>query len=163
MDMVGMELTSKAKILVLFANAYDMQDERGRALTGCSVHYLFWGENGEPLMSRTEFNPSKPVGIQRSKCSMDVALREKLVVAPGIYEGTFKTVTGGDGKPVLKLVDVAFVSFVDFVPRENPGFACPGMLNPPEWQQQVSGIQQPAADKSAEPAEKAQPAAKAGK
>lgn len=162
MDMVGMELTSKAKILVLFANAYDMQDERGRALTGCSVHYLFWGENGEPLMSRTEFNPAKPVGIQRSKCSMDYALREKLVVAPGIYEGTFKTVTGGDGKPVLKLVDVAFVSFVDFLPRENPGFSCPGMLNPPEWQQQVSGIQQSAADKPAEP-EKAQSAAKAGK
>lgn len=162
--MDGMELTSKANILVFFANAYDMQDDRGRAMSGCTVHYFFWGENGEPLLANvTEFNVNKPVGIQRSKVSMDYELREKLVVAPGIYEGTFKTVTGGDGKPVLKLVDVAFKSFVDIVPRENPGFVCTGMLNPPEWQQKLSANAQPVDDKASAEPEKAQTAGKAGK
>ncbi|MCM1113836.1 MAG: hypothetical protein NC399_11345 [Muribaculum sp.] len=125
-----MELTNKAKIVVLFANAYDMQDDRGRSMTGCSVHYLFWGEDGEALISKSEFNPAKPVGYQRAKCSMDYDLREKLVVAPALYEGTFVTVTGGDGKPVLKLKDVAFISHLDFVPRIIPGFVVPGMVDP---------------------------------
>jgi hypothetical protein len=128
--MVGHELTSKAKILVLFANAYDMQDDRGRQMTGCSVHYLFWGENGEALWSQVEYDPSKPVGVQRAKCSMDSALRSKLAVAPALYEGTFVTTTGGDGKPVLKLRDVAYISHVDFVPRVISGFVVNGMIQP---------------------------------
>lgn len=134
-----MELTNKAKILVLFANAYDMQDDRGRSMTGCSVHYLFWGEHGEALLSQSEFNPAKPVGYQRAKCSMDYDLREKLVVAPALYEGTFITVTGGDGKPVLKLKDVAFISHVDFVPHVIPGFFAPGMVDP-SIQYEMAGI-----------------------
>lgn len=124
------DLTSKAKILVLFANAYDLQDERGRFVSGCSVHYLFWGENGEALATQVEFDQSKPVGIQRAKCSMDAVLRAKLVAAPAVYEGSFVTSVGGDGKPVLKLVDIAYISHVDMVPRTNPGFVVPGMIEP---------------------------------
>lgn len=147
--MEKVELTSKAKIVVLFANAYDMQDDRGRSMTGCSVHYFFWGENGEALWSQTEFNPAKPVGIQRAKCSMDFDLREKLVVAPGLYEGLFVTTTGGDGKPVLKLRDVAFVSHIDIVPRINPGFVCPGMVDA-SVQREMAGLA-PESEAAAEP------------
>lgn len=145
--MVKQELTSTAKILVLFANAYEMQDDRGRAMTGCSVHYLFWGENGEALLSQVEFNPAKPVGIQRAKCSMDFDLREKLVVAPGLYLGSFVTTTGGDGKPVLKLRDVSFISHVDITPRILPGFVVPGMVDPSE-QRELAGLEPEAEDDS---------------
>ena len=47
--MANFALTSKAKIMILFANQYDMKDDSGNKVTGCSVHYLFWGENGEVL------------------------------------------------------------------------------------------------------------------
>ena len=49
--MANRGLTSKAKIVILFANQYDMKDEDGNKLAGCSVHYMFWGENGEVLAS----------------------------------------------------------------------------------------------------------------
>ena len=36
--MANASLTSKAKIVILFANQYDMKDEDGNKLAGCSVH-----------------------------------------------------------------------------------------------------------------------------
>lgn len=126
MDIMN-ELTSKAKIVVWFANTYEMTNERGQAMSGCTVHYMFWGENGETLVSKSEFNPQKSVGVQRAKCSMDIDLREKLVVAPAIYEGTFVTTVGGDGKPVLKLVDVAYLAHLNITAKILPGYQCPGM------------------------------------
>lgn len=131
MDFNGSELASKAKILVLFANAYDMTDDRGRAMSGCSVHYLFWGEGGEQLLGQSEWDPSKPVGVQRAKCSMDKELRQKMPIAPAIYEGTFSMTVGGDGKPVLKLVDIAYVANVEMKEKVIPGLVIPGMVNNP--------------------------------
>lgn len=124
------ELTSEATILVLFANAYEMLDEQKRPLSGCSVHYLFWGEDGEALLPQSEWDPSKPVGYQRAKVSMDKELRVKMPIAPALYRGSFKQVVGGDGKPVLKLVDVAYLSNVEFSAKVNPGLMVPGMVQP---------------------------------
>lgn len=106
------EMTSKAKILVLFANAYDMTDDKGKRVCGCSVHYLFWGEDGEQLATVVDFDSEKPVGVQRAKCSAAKELRNKISAAPAIYEGTFTMSVGGDGKPTLKLIDVAYLSNV---------------------------------------------------
>lgn len=128
MDIQGMR--SKAKILILFANAYDMLDERKSQVTGCSVRYLFWGENGERLLEQSEWNPDKPVGIQPAKCSIDYDLRVKIPIAPALYEGDFEMTVGGDGKPVLRLRDVAFISNVDFKARVVPGLVVPGMVTP---------------------------------
>ena len=122
------EMTSKATIMVLFANAYEMTNEKGQAMSGCTVHYLFWGQYGEKLMGTAEFNPQKSVGVQRAKCSVDIALRENVVVAPALYEGTFVMAVGGDGKPVLKLVDLAFLSHVDIKAKIIRGFQCPGQI-----------------------------------
>ena len=118
----------KTKILVLFANAYDMLDEDKNKLVGCSVHYLFWGENGERLLEQSEWNPDEPVGIQRAKCSLDASARVKIPIAPAIYEGTFKMVVGGDGKPVMKLQDVAYVCNVRMTEHVVPGLVVPGMV-----------------------------------
>mgnify|MGYP000039829951 CR=1 FL=1 len=57
--MANVTLTSKAKIVILFANQYDMKDEAGDKLAGCSVHYMFWGENGEVLASEAEFEAGR--------------------------------------------------------------------------------------------------------
>ncbi len=121
----------KAKILVLFANKYDMLDEDKRPLTGCSVHYLFWGENGERLLEESQWDPNKPVGVQRAKCSLDQSVRTKIPMAPAIYEGTFKMTVGGDGKPVMRLQDVAFYSNVRMQEHIVNGLVIPGMVEHP--------------------------------
>lgn len=127
---MDISLTNKAKILILFANAYNMLDEQKRPLSGCTVHYLFWGENGEKLLAQSEWNPANPVGIQRAKCSIDESFRVKIPIAPALYEGTFDMTVGGDGKPVIKLRDVAFISNVEFKAKQVPGLVVPGMVEP---------------------------------
>lgn len=120
-------MTSKSNILILFANSYDMLNEKQQQMTGCSIHYLFYGEAGETLLEQSEWDVSKPVGIQRAKCSADSSVRAKISIAPAIYEGTFEMRVGGDGKPVLRLVDVAYICNVDFKPRFVPGLVVTGM------------------------------------
>lgn len=141
MDISG--ITTKAKILVLFANTYNMLDEQKQPLQGCSVHYLFWGESGEKLLEETEWDVSKPVGVQRSKASLDMSLRVKIPVAPALYEGTFELATGGDGKPVLRLRDVAFLDLVRINQHHLPGFSVPGMIVSQEPEPVTSNVVTP--------------------
>lgn len=108
-----MEMTSKAKILVLFANAYDMKDEAGKQVSGTTVHYLFWGENGEQFAPQVSANTSAPVGYQRAKCSLPFNSRNDIPYAPAVYEGDFVMSVGSDGKPVLKLSAVKFLSKIE--------------------------------------------------
>lgn len=126
------EISTKAKILLLFANAYEMTDDNGRYMSGCTVHYLFWGEYGERMATQSVWDLSKPVGLQRAKCSLDKSLREKIPVAPAIYEGDFYMAVGGDGKPVMKLRDVAYVCNVECKEKVIPGMQIPGMVVPAE-------------------------------
>lgn len=132
--MEQMELTTRARILLLYANTYDMLDEKQQQKTGCSVHYLFYGDSGEQIATQSEYDTSRPVGYQRAKCSIEMALRSKIPYAPAIYDGEFVMSVGSDGKPVLKLRDVAFVSMADIVPRVNPGVVVPGMVVPCPYQ-----------------------------
>jgi hypothetical protein len=120
-------MTSKTNILVLFANQYDMLNEKQQQMTGCTVNYLFYGESGEALTEQSEYDTSKSVGIQRAKCSADASIRAKIPIAPAIYEGTFEMRVGGDGKSVLRLVDVAYICNVDFKPHFIPGLVVSGM------------------------------------
>lgn len=124
------EISTKAKILILFANTYNMVSENGNALSGCSVHYLFWGEDGEKLLEESQWDVSQPVGVQRSKASIDASLRVKIPIAPALYEGTFVLATGGDGKPVLRLQDVAFICPVRIKENYIEGLIVPGMVSP---------------------------------
>lgn len=123
-------ITSRAKIVIFFANTYDMLNERQEQMKGCTVHYMFWGEDGERLVEQSEWDISKPVGIQRAKCSIDYDLRVKIPIAPALYEGDFMMAVGGDGKPVLKLLDVAYVSNISIQPKVIPGIMVPGMVTP---------------------------------
>lgn len=124
--MVDMGL--RAKILVLFVNAYDMKGESGDQVSGCSCHYLFWGEHGETMIPQSEPDFDKSVGQQRAKVNLPYAMREKLQVVPAIYEGAFTMTTGSDGKPVMKLQDVSYLCDVSMVEKVVPGIIVPGMV-----------------------------------
>lgn len=125
-----MEFTNKAKILVLFANAYDIKDDDNKVIQGTSVHYLFWGEAGEQMKGRSEWDALKPVGVQRAKCSLSFDARKKIPIAPAVYEGSFEMSVGSDGKPVLKLTDVAYVCDVEMKEKYISGLEVPGMVPP---------------------------------
>lgn len=108
------ELSNKMRILVTFANVYDMPAEVGRdAMKGCTVHYFFLGENGEQFKPVPTIDPAMPIGYQRSKVSLDYTMRGKIKAAPAVYDGEFTMTVGGDGKPTLKLVDLEFVQNLD--------------------------------------------------
>jgi hypothetical protein len=123
-----MEFTNKADILIFYANAMDSKTADGSEIHGCSVHYFFWGENGTALVGQSEPDVTKPVGLQRGKSWVDYSLREKIRIAPAIYEGTFAMSVGSDGKAVLKLVDVAYKSNVKMEAYTVDGLHVPGMV-----------------------------------
>lgn len=105
------EISNKMIILLTYAAVYDMPAEPGRdAMKGCTVNYFFLGETGRAFAPVHERSVDKPVGFQRNKVSMDYSIKAKIPCAPGIYEGTFGMTTGGDGKPILKLMDVDFIA-----------------------------------------------------
>lgn len=108
------EISNKMRILVTFANTYDMPAENGRdAMKGCTVHYFFLGENGEAFRPQISSDPSLPIGYQRSKVSLDYTKRGKIDVVPGVYDGEFTMSVGSDGKPTLKLIDLSYVRSLD--------------------------------------------------
>ncbi len=101
----------KSKILVTYAGDYELKSDDGRDVKGCIVQYFFFGQNGELLQAQNELNG--PVGYQRAKCSCDISLRNKIKVAPAIYEAEFSMNVGADGKPILKISDLEYVGNVD--------------------------------------------------
>lgn len=121
-------LSSKADIMIFYANAFDSRGEDGSAINGCTVHYMFWGENGTALVGQSEPDVKKPVGMQRGKSWVDYHIRNKIRIAPAIYEGTFKMDVDSKGKPTLKLVDVAYKSNVRMQAYKLDGLVVPGML-----------------------------------
>lgn len=89
------------KILVTFANSYDIDGTRGMTL-----NYFFWGEDGEAMTSKV--TPVKdPAGVQRAKCAMPYETREKISFVPGIYEAKMGFRVGSDGKPVMTIEDIS--------------------------------------------------------
>lgn len=121
-------LVSKTDILIFYANAFDSRGEDGSAINGCTVHYMFWGENGTALVGQSEPDVKKPIGMQRGKSWVDYGIRNKIRIAPAIYEGTFRMDVDSKGKPVLKLVDVAYKSNVRMQAYRINGLVIPGML-----------------------------------
>lgn len=93
----------KQKILVTFANLYDVEGVKGMTL-----NYFFFGDHGEFLAPVADYSGG-PVGYQRAKCSMNCEAREKITFVPGIYNATFSMSVGSDGKPVMKVADLEFL------------------------------------------------------
>lgn len=98
----------KTRILVTYMSSYDMKTEQGDRRQGCSVQYLFYGENGEELESKPVTN-GEPAGWRTAKDSIDINCASKFVFVPGIYDAEFKLRVGSDGKPVNRLTDVLYI------------------------------------------------------
>lgn len=107
-------MENKAIILVMSIAPYDILSEKtNERVSGCTVQYYFIGEHGETLKSMEDLTGGM-VGYQRAKISLPLEKREKMCVAPALYEGTFGMKVGSDGKPVMTLNDAEFIAPVDF-------------------------------------------------
>jgi hypothetical protein len=100
------------RILLMYANEYDMKTDNGDLVKGCTINYFFSGQNCEML--KTQYASGGSIGYQRAKCSLDYEKREKIYAVPGIYDAQFMLTVGSDGKPVLKAVDLDYVGEVKF-------------------------------------------------
>ena len=103
---------NKQRILLMFANEYDMRTEDGRNMKGCILNYYFSGENCESLKLCTGTTGS--IGYQRAKCSVDYDMRDKITAAPAYYDAEFSMKVGSDGKPVLVVENLEFVADAAF-------------------------------------------------
>ena len=99
------------KIMVTYVSEYNMKNEDGQQVDGCTVNYFFFGENGEMLKGMT--NEKGAIGFQRAKCSIDISQRAQFPKVPGIYDASFIMAVGSDGKPVLKLSTIDFIGDVE--------------------------------------------------
>lgn len=96
------------KVLLMYSGLIDIPARDGHdALSGVSVEYYFFGENGELLQPKISADGTS--GTRRGKVFMDPEMARKVSYIPGIYNGTFEMSVGSDGKPVLKMVDADFV------------------------------------------------------
>ena len=104
---------NKMKILVTYAGIWKMDN----GSSGMTLNYFMYGENGEQMISRVDVTGGT-IGQQRAKCSLDPAMRQKVTFVPGIYNATMGMKIGSDGKPVLVVEDIDFVSRVAIVPDQ---------------------------------------------
>lgn len=101
---------NKARILLMYAGKYDVDGN-----SGLTLNYYFFGEAGELLKPVNDMSGG-PVGFQRAKCSVDTSLRNKVTFCPAIYDAEFVMSVGSDGKPVLKVCDLEYVTGIEFLP-----------------------------------------------
>lgn len=101
-------LLNNMNVVVMFANPYRMDDEKGEVREGLTLEYYVYGQNGEALKPVADAG-SGTLGIRRAKCSLGIEMKEKLMYVPGIYDAKFEMTVGSDGKPVLKVADIDFV------------------------------------------------------
>ena len=98
----------KQRCVIFYAMPYEIVDEgTGKTNEGISCTYLPTTEL-VPII-----NDNGSMGIATVKQSLSADWIDKLVQIPGIYDIDFKMESVG-GKPMLKPVDIAFVSGVKF-------------------------------------------------
>lgn len=94
----------KQKVIVNFANAYKMTDEKtGRNVEGITIQYIMSSD----LISRRDEDGI--MGIKVNKGSLPLEKLPNLPKAPAVYEATFALKTNSSGKPELVLTDVKYV------------------------------------------------------
>lgn len=94
----------KKKIILFYAKPYCVTDEKtGEVNEGISVSY-YGTDCFDPVSC------DGAVGRRASKASLSLELREKIPVAPAIYEGIFEFEVDSKGKEFVKLQDLNFLS-----------------------------------------------------
>jgi len=102
-------MESKSRILVNFVNEYEIEN----GAKGVSVQYMFLNKS-DSLDVSTNLTGSS--GSRCAKVSLPYDSRSEFSKVPAIYDGDFTMSIGADGKPVLKLVGVKYVSDVTIKP-----------------------------------------------
>lgn len=116
----GSSIMNEQRILLMFCNAYDIPAQNGQSgAKGCTLNYYFVGQNCDQLKKMEDRYNS--IGYQRAKCSIDFDKRAMIPAAPAVYDAQFEMSVGSDGKPVLKVVDLKYVSDVEFTMKQPAG------------------------------------------
>lgn len=101
----------RQQIIILYAAQYSMVDERtGEINQGVTCNYYF----NTNLSVEDNVNGSK--GTRPAKGTLDFLLMGKIKKAPALYDAEFSMTIGSDMKPVLKIVDLDFLSEVSILP-----------------------------------------------
>ncbi len=144
-------METRAQIVLLYASQYEITDEStGEIKRGVTCNYYF----RDYFSAKNNDNGSK--GMRPAKGSIDFLLMKKIKAAPALYDAQFEMSIGSDGKPVLKVVDLDYVSdvYISAVSEKAPETA-----GTPEASAEPSA---PEAS-SASPAEPAQAPSRSGK
>ena len=96
--------------VLLSARRYDFKDDAGKQVDGVTLTYIT-----EDVETDGDTRGCQPMSVAGSSL-----VWSKLRDVPGVYDLDFKQRPGPNGKPTLKLVDLAFVSRVEMVPNELP-------------------------------------------
>lgn len=103
----------KSQIILLYASQYSILDERTGAVSqGITCNYYF----NTDLHAEDNKNGSK--GTRPAKGNLDYFLFGKIKSAPALYNAEFEMNVGSDGKPMLKIVDLDYVSDVSIIPND---------------------------------------------
>lgn len=109
---------NKFRIFLYYSGLVDIKAREGHdAVEGVSMEFLFYGEHGEQVEPTVSADGVS--GTRRGKSFLAPDKLHKVSYVPGIYDGTFDMSIGSDGKPVLKLVDVDFVSAAVISMKDN--------------------------------------------
>lgn len=98
-------MTTKSKIIVLYANKYRMANEStGEINEGVSVNYLM-ADKLVPVK-----DGQNTAGIRPAKTSLDIKQWDVLESVPGVYEADLNIAVDRDGKVQLKPLSLTFVA-----------------------------------------------------
>ncbi|MEY8394609.1 hypothetical protein AALB64_07260 [Lachnospiraceae bacterium 45-P1] len=93
------------QIILLYAGQYQITDETtGEIKQGVTCNFYFNTD------LRAEDNKNGSKGTRPAKGSIDFQLMKKIKSAPALYNAKFEMSIGSDGKPVLKILDLDYVS-----------------------------------------------------
>lgn len=120
----------RMQIILLYAGQYDMTDENGKRVQGTSVNYYF----NTNLVAEDNVNGTK--GTRPAKSSCEFGVMAKIKRAPALYDAEFSMSIGSDGKPVLKIMDLDYISDVEIVPV--PDSQMNASAEPPKADKKVS-------------------------
>lgn len=93
----------KQNVIVLSAHPYRISENSGRVSEGISVRYLTV-DNLNPVKD------GEAVGTRPAKANLPYSWKDLFVSAPAMYEADLGLTVGSDGKPVMSISHIDYVS-----------------------------------------------------
>ena len=103
-----------SQILITYAGQYSLNNEKGETVNGTSVTYFFVEDDLVDFKTMDySSDPGIARGMNRAKVSLELSEFTNITKVPALYKGSFDMGIGADGKPMLKLKSVKFLSGVE--------------------------------------------------